>query len=53
MEVLYRKMKPFALQRFLPIMDLPRRISPLGRNRTNGVLADWNITEFLAVDKFS
>jgi hypothetical protein len=47
MEVFFRKMKPFVLQRYYPTMDLTRRISPLGRNRTSGVLADWNITEFL------
>ncbi len=51
MEVFFRKMKPSALQRFYPTVDLARRISPLGRNRMNGVLADWTITEFLAVDK--
>lgn len=49
LEVFRRKMKPFALQRFVPTSELPRRLSPLGRARTNGVLADWNTTLLLIV----
>lgn len=49
LDVFLRKMKPFALQRFVPTMELPRRLSPLGKTRTGGVLPDWNTTKFLVI----
>jgi len=50
MDVFLRKMKPFAARRFIPAVDMPRRFSPLGYKRMNGMLPDWNTTEFLMLD---
>jgi hypothetical protein len=52
LEVLFRKMKLFALQRFVPILEMPRRFSASGISRTRGIPPSWNTTEFLAVDSF-
>jgi hypothetical protein len=49
LEVLLRKMKPFLLQRFRPSLELPRRISPLGRAKSKSELSDWNTTKILFV----
>jgi hypothetical protein len=48
-EVFHDNMKPFALQRFFLSFEFTRRISPLGRMRTDGALPDWNATEFLHI----
>jgi hypothetical protein len=50
MEVFLRKMRPSPLQRFEPAKELPRRISTLGKARSDGALADWNTTEILMVN---
>ncbi|MGD0901635.1 MAG: hypothetical protein ABR924_01715, partial [Terracidiphilus sp.] len=47
--VFLRKMKPFALRRYGAPTELPRRLSPLGRARSNGTLPAWNATRFLGV----
>jgi hypothetical protein len=50
LEVFLSKMKPFALRRYGPPLELPRRLAPLGQARNNSVLPDWNTTPFLMVD---
>jgi hypothetical protein len=49
MEVFCRKMKPSTLQRFSPPMELPRRLSPLGKSRIGDLRGPWNTTECLLV----
>jgi len=49
MEVVERKMRPFPLRSFMPHSELTRRLSPSAKTRWNGVLPDWNATEFLIV----
>jgi hypothetical protein len=49
MEVFHCKMKPYALRRLSPPLELPRRLSPLGRSRMGDSLGPWNTTECLVV----
>jgi len=50
LEVFLRKMKPSPLERLEPAKEMPRRISPLGKARGEGALADWNTTAILMVN---
>jgi hypothetical protein len=50
LEVFLRKMKPSVMRRVGPEKELPRRVTPLGRARGNGAIADWNATGILMVN---
>jgi hypothetical protein len=45
------RMKPFALSRFFPKGDMPRRLLAAGTRRTGARLSPWNVTEILAADQ--
>ncbi len=51
LDVFSRWMKPFALSRFFPRGDMPRRLLAAGARRTEARLSPWNVTEILVTDK--
>jgi len=47
MEVFFRRMKTHPLQRFRPRWEVPRYLSPRGRETLGGSMPRWNITQMM------